>query len=373
MTLSKDIVQKLRKKHGDNKVILSLEEKGFCVAVMKNGETRDYEARDINEFLIRTKSSDVAWVDYIVDDLHEGANKAALAFGFSEQLLSPLLKSDRADYFDLDNELGLLIPAIIVKGFDVKVNYLLVLMRKNLVVTIHTTEVKRFIRIRRYAKIFMRKIKPNLSPEDKLTMILTRIIDENNARNFDHLREIERNSDDLSSKLASMSTNRQEIGQEIHLMKHALIEYLNGLWETVDVLNTLRYGDPELLSDDPLLLQRIGALVSEVNGQIGLAEHMSDVLASGLEVIQSIYNNQLQILNNRLALLVAYLTIIGTALIVPNTIATIFGTPFFTNVVSEADMGWYISLMLASTVISAIGAWAFVKYMGLLPKSADTD
>ncbi len=53
------------------------------------------------------------------------------------------------------------------------------------------------------------------------------------------------------------------------------------------------------------------------------------MLASGLEVLQSIYNNQLQILNNKLALLGAYLAIIGTALLVPNTIATVAGNSMF--------------------------------------------
>lgn len=38
--------------------------------------------------------------------------------------------------------------------------------------------------------------------------------------------------------------------------------------------------------------------------------------------MQSIYNNQLQSLNNRFALVTAYLTVLGTAFLVPNTIAT---------------------------------------------------
>jgi magnesium transporter len=36
--------------------------------------------------------------------------------------------------------------------------------------------------------------------------------------------------------------------------------------------------------------------------------------------MQSIYNNQLQSLNNRFALMTAYLTVLGTAFLVPNTI-----------------------------------------------------
>jgi magnesium transporter len=335
---------------------------------MKDGTTCEYEARDATEFLDKTQEAHVAWIDYIVDDLQEGAKKTAVAFGFSEQLVTQLMKSKRADYVDFDSELGLLIPSIIVSGFDVKIEYLLVLMRKNLVVTIHTTEVKRFIRIRRYAKIFMKKIKSHLPMADKLTLVLTRIIDENNARNFDHLREIEENSDKLSEKLATTNSHRDELGKDIHLMKHALIIYLSALWETVDVLTSLRYGDPELLSDNPVMLQRVGALVSEVHAHIGLAEHMSDVLASGLEVIQSIYNNQLQILNNKLAMLVAYLTVIGTAVLVPNTIATAMSSPAFN--LTPQDEGWYLALLVGSTIISTIVAYWWVKTKGLLPDQA---
>ncbi|MEW6721911.1 MAG: CorA family divalent cation transporter [Candidatus Micrarchaeota archaeon] len=365
MALDKELLRDIRRKHGEEKIILSLEQKGFCVALQKDGTTIETEARDVREFCSLINSSTVSWVDYIVDDLGMDAQSVAQALGFSGNISGVLLKNGRAGYEDLDTEMGLLIPAIIVKGFDVKIDYLLILIRNNLVVTVHTTEVKRFFRLRRYAKIFMKKIKPAIPLKDKITHILIRIIDENNARNFDHLREIETNADKVSEKLSGVETPREEIGKDIHMMKHALISYLSGLWESVDVLNTLRYGDPELLTDDPKLLQRLGALVIEVNYQIGLAEHLSEVLASGLEVMQSIYNNQLQILNNKLALLVAYLTVIGTAVLVPNTIATALSNPAFA--MGPQDAYWYTGLLIVSTLLSTAIAYWWVKAAGLLP------
>jgi magnesium transporter len=77
---------------------------------------------------------------------------------------------------------------------------------------------------------------------------------------------------------------------------------------------------------------------------------MSNVLSSGLEVMQSIYNNQLQSVNNRFALVTAYLTVLGTALLVPNTIATIAGSG-----VMDGTMGaqwWYIPLLVISTIVA---------------------
>jgi len=63
------------------------------------------------------------------------------------------------------------------------------------------------------------------------------------------------------------------------------------------VINSLRYGDAETITDNQKLLQHIGILGDDINRQIALSEHMSEVLVSGLEVIQTIYNNQLQMLN----------------------------------------------------------------------------
>ncbi|MDD5340323.1 MAG: CorA family divalent cation transporter [Candidatus ainarchaeum sp.] len=370
MPLDKQLLQKARKSHGEEKIILSLEARGFCVSLLKDGSTVEHEARDAGELPALIKDSQVSWVDYTADDLQEGARKVAAALGFSEQMLATLLKSKRSGYEDMDTEMGFLIPSIIVSGFDVRIEYLLILLRNDLVATIHTTEVKRFFRLRRYAKIYMKKIRPALSSKDKVTTVLIRVLDENNSRNFDHLREIEENSDQVSEKLSKVETPRDEIGHDIHAMKHALISYLSGLWETVDVLNALRYGDPELLTDDPKLLQRLNGLVVEVNYQIGLAEHLSDVLASGLEVMQSIYNNQLQVLNNKLAYIVAYLTIIGTAVLVPNTIATALSNPAYD--LKPADAGWYTAMLVLSTILATFLAYWWVKSTGMLPKKADS-
>jgi magnesium transporter len=371
MALDKNLLEKAREKLGPAKVILSLESKAFCVSLQKDGTTQEQEGRRPEDFIEAIKGTAVSWVDYIVDDLNLEAPQAAASFGFSDTLISTLLKSTRSGYEDMDTEMGMLIPAILVDGFDVNVQYLLILIRQNLVVTIHTTKVQRFFRLRRYAKIFMRKIKPNIAPQDKVTHVLIRVLDENNSRNFDHLREIEENADKMSAKLSDIKARREEMGKDIHLMKHALITYLGGLWESLDVLNTLRYGDPELLTDDPKLLMRLSGICAEVNNQIGLAEHMSEVLASGLEVIQSIYNNQLQILNNKLALLVAYLTVIGTAFLVPNTIATALGNTAFQ--LGPQDVGWYSALLIVSMVVATVGSYMWVKYMGLLPKKPDAE
>lgn len=60
---------------------------------------------------------------------------------------------------------------------------------------------------------------------------------------------------------------RTILGPEIYDMKHALIVYLNALWETVDVLHDVRYGDAELITDEPRLLEQLGLLADSVKQQ----------------------------------------------------------------------------------------------------------
>jgi len=183
------------------------------------------------------------------------------------------------------------------------------------------------------------------------------------------LREVEAQGDELSKNLLDPMAPRGLIAPDIHNMKHALISYLDTLWATLDVINSLRHGDAELITDSPKLLARIGILSDDVNRHIALSEHMSEVLASGLEVLQSIYNNQLQMLNNRLALVMTWLTILGTGVLVPNTLATILSNPAFA--LGPEDKGWYSVLLIASTVISTWAAYWWIKMKGLLPFKVD--
>ncbi len=365
------IVHKLKDKANGNglgSVVLALEERGFC-AVLRGKKTQVAESAKVSNFYPLIRKASIAWIDYVVDDLKKNAVEEANELGFSKLLVKNLLKHVRGGYEDFNDEMGLMLPAIRVTGFDVTLDPLLILLRKNMLVTLHTSETKRFFRVRRYAETLLRKLPGSMPQQNRMTLLLARIIGENNARNFDYLQVIEENGDNLSQKLSDSAVSRNEIGKEIYHMKHALITYLSGLWATADALSSLRHGDADLITDDEKILDRLTGLLSEVHTQIGLAEHLSDVLASGMEVLQSIYNNQLQILNNRLAMLVAYLTIIGTALLVPNTTATVMGNSMFQ--MQAGDAPWYLELIAVSTIAATLVSWWAVKRMGLLPKSPD--
>ncbi|MGB8216847.1 MAG: CorA family divalent cation transporter [Candidatus Methanoperedens sp.] len=342
----------------------------FCAALpVSGGKPLKLTGDNPHDFLQFLKDSSVAWLNFPVKDIKKDADIIAMSLGFSSTLVPTLLSGYHSAYEDRDTEMGLMLPAVNVKKFDVIISPILILIRKDLILTIHEENVNRLIGLSRYADAFMRKIKPTLINEDKLTIILTRIIDENINRNFDHLREIEAQGDDLSQILTDTATPRGLIGPEIYNMKHALITYMDTLWATLDVVNSLRHGDAELISDSPKLLARVGILSDDVNRHIALSEHMSDVLASGLEVLQSIYNNQLQILNNRLALVMTWLTILGTAVLVPNTLATVFSNPAFS--MGPQDKTWYSLLLIFSTIFATWAAYWWIKKKGLMPLKVD--
>ena len=341
----------------------------FCVALSSLNQSIKLHSDNPADFLAAINDAKIAWINCTVEDLEKNGPGVVKALGFGQDLFQSLLVDSPSVYEDEDLELGMKLPVIRVYNLEVSTYPLLILIKRNLILTIHTQEVVRLKKFARYAETFMRKIPSDAPWQDKISMVLYRILAENNERNFDGLREIEEEADTISKDLMDPTMPRQKLGAEIYKMKHALIVYLNDLWNILDVLHSLRYGDAEIITDDPALLSRLDSLVTDIRGQISLSEHMSEVLASGLEVLQSIYNNQLQILNNRLTVVVVWLTILGTAVLVPNTLATILSNPAYG--LGAKDVWWYSVLMILSTVLATFGAYLFIKFKGWLPKRVD--
>jgi magnesium transporter len=342
----------------------------FCVSLSTSGSIIRKNTESVSGFLDILSSAAISWVDYIARDFDKELPVVAAQLGFTQQLISELTGESRATYRDFDNEMGMKIPSIQVTKFEVQPNPLIILLKKNLVFTVHPLNIdRRFTRLRRYAETVLKKIPVESNAEDKLTMLVMRIVDENNGWNFEHLKDIEEEGDRLNENMIDPNTSRSKLGPEIYHMKHALIIYLDALWDTVHVLHATRYGDAELLTNDQKLIDKLSVMAEDVNRQIGLAEHMSEVLASGLEVLQTIYNNQLQHLNNRLALLLSYLTIVGTALLVPNTLATMLGNSVFN--IGPSDLGWYLTMMIGSTIAATCLVYWWVRKKGWIPKKMD--
>jgi len=345
-----------------------VQKNAFYVSLSKDGVTTKEESDNVSQIVGRLSEDALEWMDFSVETIHEDSFFIATSLKFSLQLVASVLSERYSSYEDLDTELGLMLPAVRVDQFDVKVYPLLILIRKNLILTIHPKEVVRLQKIYRYADIFMKKIRQDLPWNDKLTILLTRIIDENNQKNFNGLRMIEEEGDELGKYMVEPKAPRTQIGNDIYKMKHALITYLNTLWASWDVINSLRYGDAETITDNQKLLQRVGILGDDINRQIALSEHMSEVLASGLEVLQTIYNNQLQMLNNRLAFIATWLAVLATAGLVPNTLATIFGIGKINDLISWP---WIITILVISTIFSTYLMYLLFKKKDWLPSRSE--
>ncbi len=396
----------------------------FCFTLTAKG-TQSRRSSNFEDFFPLIDQASIAWADIKVDDFEKEIVGIGIKFGYSEllikQLLTRLGDGTRflGAYEDHDTEMGLLLPAISVKGPDITINPVLILLKQNVIVTIRSSKTHVFRNLHRYAETFMRRLPKVPKHVDWLTLLLIRIADENNERNFEQLQEIDKCSEDLTKDLRTDCAVRSEVGDEIYQMKLTLVRYLSCLWGTSDTLNSLRYGDADLLSDDTQVLDKISMLIREVRDHLSLAEHLSEVLASGLECLQSIHNNQLQdrnnllqdrnntlqeknnkladlnnklqeknnklqeysnrltllnnrlsVLNNRITLLAVFLAIISAGFVVPNTIATVMSqTNIF--IFTPADMAWYLTLIVASTVAATLLVWLWVKKKGLLPKTAE--
>jgi magnesium transporter len=349
------------------------EKRWFCAAMFADGSIFTKDADSPVPLLEVLDRASIVWIDYRTKDQDNDALAASLEFGFSQQLIASLTGESRLLYEDFDIELGFKMPSIQIRMKaepDVRPYKTLFLIRKNFILSIHDIDVdRRFSRLRRYSATVLKRIPLDVVTEDRLTQLLIRLIDMNNDRNFEHLRQIEELGDNLNQSLMDPKTPRELLGPKIYSMKHSLIVYLDALWETLDVLHDLRYGDAELITNDPYILERIGVLAEDVKQQIGLAEHLSEVLASGLEVLQSIYNNQLQMLNNRLVLITTYLTVVGTAVLVPNTLATIFGNSAFA--MTSSDIGWYVAMLVGATAAATWLSFLWVRKSKLFPKKMD--
>ena len=342
---------------------------GFMVAVTSGKPIRQ-DAPRIHDLVRGLHAADVAWLNFEVDDLERDAQRIASVLGFSSTLVETLVREELSEYEDRDTELGMLVPMIRVEDLEVRVQALLVLVRDNFVLTIYKRgKATRFRRFIRYAETAMRKIPQDVPLPDKLTILLTRILDENNSRNFEGIRRLEDHGERIAGELIREDLDRKSIAPRIYQMKRALIMYLDALWASLDVIHSLRHGDAELVTDDESLLARVALLGEDVQRHIQLSEHMSEVLSGGLEVMQSIHNNQLQALNNRMSFVITWLTVLGTAVLVPNTLATVLAAA--PPELQIRDPTAYLAVMLLSTLLATTTAWAWVKRAAPLPKKLD--
>jgi magnesium transporter len=307
------------------------------------------------------------WVDHTASDIEDAA-EVAKGFGFSKALMDSLKTDKLSEYVDLETELGLRIPSVRVERPEPEIEPTYFLVKDNLILTIHGVAASHLVQFSRYADSILRKMSPTQTLSEKRTIFLIRLLDENCNDHFDQLRFIEDHADLVGYELSEMTIHIKDVGKRIFQVKHTTIVYLSTLWHLLDVINSLRFGDAELIDNNQKILGKLNLMSEDVCRQVELSENMSDVLVSGIGVLQALYNNQLLMINNRMILAFTWMTVLGTALLVPNTLATIFG---FVIGLDFGMMLWSVLVIIMATAsMSGLVYW-WTKSWTVVPRSPD--
>jgi magnesium transporter len=256
-----------------------------------------------------------------------------------------------------------MLPFIVTGDSRTQTSPVLIFMKKDLILTIHDDYGGKITKLYNYSNSLMRKLPKE--PEqwaDRQTILLFRLMDEVSETNFSSLRIIVEQAEQLEIDLAGSRQTERDIGFEISNMKRSLLTFLNAVWATHDTVRNVKFGDPDMLTDDDdilekfeVILEKFEVILGRLDRQIQMAENVMDIISTGITIIQTETSN-------KLTKLIVWLTVAATAVLVPNTVATIFGIPDL-----QLSWSWVAPILVISTVISAIVTYRWTKQFSVNP------
>ena len=294
----------------------------------------------------------VSWTEYIVDDLLEAAKEVTQALTITLEP-STLLGSYLSGYEDSGDTLGLMFPIITFSGSKVRPTPLLVYIRKDNVITIQDEQAGKILRLSEYANRFFSRL-PTKPEEwaDRQTTLLIRIIDELSEHNFTVLRMIVESAEQIEIDLAGLRQIPRDLTLEMSNIKTSVLRFLNSIWATHTTVHSLRYGDPDMISDNDVILAKFDPILAGLERQIQMAEHVLEVLTAGMNVLQTE-------VSNKLGGFLLWLTVVGTAVLVPNTLATVYGA--FPAAEGE-ELPRLVGLVLSTAAATFASYWVVHKW-----------
>ncbi|MFQ6025723.1 MAG: CorA family divalent cation transporter [Nitrosopumilaceae archaeon] len=330
--------------------------KGVSIAgIQEEGTPFKKESIQLEEAARTISLGNLTWIECVVDDIVGETPKILEKLGITmdpKELLSGYLTS----YEDQGDTLGLMFPFIVTGESKTQTSPLLIFIKKDLVVTIHDDYGGKITRLYNYSASLMRKLPQG--PQDwaeRQTLLLFRIIDEISETNFSILRLIIEQAEQLELDLAGARQVRRDLAMELSNIKTSVLTFLNAVWATHDTVRNLKYGDADMMADDDEILEKFEVILGRLDRQIQMSENVMEVIGTGISVIQTETSN-------KLTTLIVWLTVAATAVLVPNTIATVFGIPDL-----QRDYGWIIPILVISTVISAIVTYRYTKRWRVMP------
>ena len=297
----------------------------------------------------------LTWIECVVDDIVDETPKILEKLNIK---MDPkvLLSGYVTAYEDAGDTLGIMLPFIVTGDSRTQTSPVLIFMKKDLIVTIHDDYGGKITKLYNYSNSLMRKLPKE--PEqwaDRQTILLFRLMDEVSETNFSSLRIIVEQAEQLEIDLAGSRQSDRDVGYELSNMKRSLLTFLNAVWATHDTVRNVKFGDPDMLTDDDDILEKFEVILGRLDRQIQMAENVMEVISTGVTIIQTETSNQL-------TKLIVWLTVAATAVLVPNTIATIFGIPDL-----QISWTWVIPILVASTLISIIITYRWTKQWRVNP------
>jgi magnesium transporter len=313
------------------------------------------ESVELEEAAKIVSLGNLTWIEVVVDDIVEETPHILDRLGITMNP-STLLSGYITEYEDAGDTLGIMVPFIFTGESRTQTSPCLIFMKKDLILTIHDDYGGKITKLYNYSTSLMRKLPQ--SPEswaERQTMLLFRLLDEVSETNFSVLRSIVERAEQVEIDLAGARQVSRDLSLELSNMKRAVLSFLNAVWATHDIVRNLKYGDPDMLSDDDDILEKFEVVLATLDRQIQMAENVLEVISTGITAINTESSNQL-------TKLIVWLTVAATAVLVPNTLATIFGIPDL-----EISFTWVIPVLILATIISSVITYRWTKQYRVLP------
>ncbi len=324
--------------------------KAISVAGLQEGMPFKKPTVELDELPAIISAGHLIWIECVVDNIIGETPKILEKLSINMDP-SILLSGYVSSYEDRGDTLGLMIPFVVPGNNKTLTAPILIFMKKDLIVTIHDDYGGKIARLYNYAPTVLRKLpKEADSWADRQTILLARIIDEISEANFSILRLIVERAEQFEIDLAGSRQVTRDISLELSNMKTSLLTFLNAIWASYDTVHNLKYGDADLVSDDEVILAKFEVILGRLDRQIQMSENVMQMVATGANVVQTE-------VTNKITILIIWWTVAGTAELVPNTIATVFG--LYPN--HETVFFPIVAIVLGSAALATAVAYFYVR------------
>ncbi|MDE1769540.1 MAG: hypothetical protein KGI28_03165 [Thaumarchaeota archaeon] len=314
--------------------------KSISVAGLEEGVPFKKPTVNLEELSSISISGQLTWIECVVDNIVGETPKILEKLGITMDP-SVLLSGYVSSYEDRADTLGLMIPFVVPGNNKTETAPILIFVKKDLIVTIHDDYGGKITRLYNYAPTLLRKLPKEADNwADRQTILLARIIDEISESNFSILRLIVERAEQFEIDIAGSRQVTRDISLELSNVRTSLLTFLNATWASYDTVHNLKYGDSEMVSDNEVILGKFEVILGRLDRQIQMSENIMQMVATGVNVVQTE-------VTNKVTILIIWWTVAGTAELVPNTIATVFGLypghetvfwPIVTTVVMSAGL-----------------------------------